>query len=374
MTGSTSSIGAVFDARGGRTSGFDYLRLGLALGVILWHGSIVGYGPEFDAALQETWLGALAGMILPMFFALSGFLVGRSLFRSSSLLDYVAARVLRIVPALTVVALLTTFVLGPLVTTLPLATYFGDTEIVRYLGNAVGITYVFLPGVFESNMIDWVNISLWTIHYEIICYGILLLLAVIGIAGSKRAFLACLVAAQVAAPLYQFLVTGDPFLDRQSYPEALMLSFFFGMGCYVFRYDIPRSPLLALVAFVAAFAISHSYDVYYLIGLPAAYLTVTLGLTDPRRIRAVLGGDYSYGIYIYAFPIQQMQVWLFPNDHAWWQNMAFSIPLSFAFAALSWHLLEKPMLARRRAVVAAIGTGLAAVTARARGRDRRTDP
>jgi peptidoglycan/LPS O-acetylase OafA/YrhL len=65
-----------FLAAQGRPGGFDYMRLILALLVICWHSVVTTYGDEFqDEVWGSGWRVAWA-VILPMFFALSGFLVG----------------------------------------------------------------------------------------------------------------------------------------------------------------------------------------------------------------------------------------------------------------------------------------------------------
>jgi peptidoglycan/LPS O-acetylase OafA/YrhL len=84
----------------------------------------------------------------------------------------------------------------------------------------------------------------------------------------------------------------------------------------------------------------------YVVPLFASYFTVYLGLLNPPRNRLVLGGDYSYGLYLYGYPIQQA-VAAFPQTREWWINLAISLPLAIVFAAGSWHLLEKRVLKLR---------------------------
>jgi peptidoglycan/LPS O-acetylase OafA/YrhL len=81
---------------------------------------------------------------------------------------------------------------------------------------------------------------------------------------------------------------------------------------------------------------------------PIAYLTVWLGLFNPRRGALIRSGDYSYPLYLYSFPIQQMLFSIVPGGRVWWINLVLAIPVTFVFAALSWHLIEKPAQAGRR--------------------------
>jgi peptidoglycan/LPS O-acetylase OafA/YrhL len=109
-------------------------------------------------------------MILPMFFALSGFLVTGSLFRTRTLTEFIALRLLRLVPALAVEVTLSAVVLGALFTSLPIGQYFSDPAFWKYFLNIAGRIHYSLPGVFQDNPIPIVNISLWTIPYELEWY------------------------------------------------------------------------------------------------------------------------------------------------------------------------------------------------------------
>ena len=144
----------------GRPSGFDYMRVVLALGVICWHSRLTSYGEGPDARhiwLVDIALFPLAIFILPMFFSLSGFLVAGSLERSRTLLTFLGLRVFRIVPALAVEVLLSALILGPLLTTMPLQSYFSDREFQSYFLNIFGDIHYSLPGVFQSNPFALVN-------------------------------------------------------------------------------------------------------------------------------------------------------------------------------------------------------------------------
>ncbi|MCI0735547.1 MAG: acyltransferase family protein, partial [Beijerinckiaceae bacterium] len=133
----------------GRPSGFDYMRLGLAVSVVLLHSFRTTYGD--DAELWETPLRPFLRVILPMFFALSGFLVAGSLERSKTMITFLGLRVIRIYPALAVEVTLSALLIGTAVTTLPLGSYFSDPLFWKYLLNAIGDVHFYLPGVFETN-------------------------------------------------------------------------------------------------------------------------------------------------------------------------------------------------------------------------------
>ena len=59
-------------------------------------------------------------------------------------------------------------------------------------------------------------------------------------------------------------------------------------------------------------------------------------------------GDYSYGIYIFGFPIQQTVTQFTPHAGFWWFNLSIALPVTLVFAATSWHAIEKPALDLRK--------------------------
>lgn len=164
---------------GGPTSGFDYLRLILAIGVLAWHSYPLTQGDVAAGQFMSGWGGALVRLILPMFFALSGFLVAASLERNT-LGTFLAFRALRIAPALVVEITLSALILGPLLTTFSIGDYFGDPRLAKYFLNVVGYIHYQLPGLFAQNIYpNVVNGSLWTVPFELECYCALVVLALL---------------------------------------------------------------------------------------------------------------------------------------------------------------------------------------------------
>ena len=169
---------------GGRSSGFDYLRMALSFLVMCWHSVSTSYEEQADFNLWAGPARPFLGLLMPMFFALSGYLVAWSLFRSKTLLKFILFRMMRIYPALFVETVLSALVLGPLLTTLSLKDYFSDPRFYSYMLNIVGDVHYFLPGLFESNPFPHVvNNQLWTIPYELLSY---LALAALSLLGLKR--------------------------------------------------------------------------------------------------------------------------------------------------------------------------------------------
>jgi peptidoglycan/LPS O-acetylase OafA/YrhL len=86
----------------------------------------------------------------------------------------------------------------------------------------------------------------------------------------------------------------------------------------------------------------------YYVAMPATYVTIYLGLLNPVRNKYLLSGDYSYGLYLYGYPVQQVFASLGPWTHHWYLNLLVSLPATFLVAGLSWHVVEKRALGLRR--------------------------
>ncbi len=335
-----------------RSRGFDYLRVGLSLAVMVWHSFFLSSLTRASA----TSFSYAVHMILPLFFALSGFLVTGSLVRTATIREFITLRVVRIMPALAVEVLLSAFVIGVIFTTLPLGDYFTDPLFFTYLRNLYGDVHFHLPGVFEQNPVFLVNVSLWTIPYELQCYAAIVVLWLLGAVPNRKWLLVALVVVtQVALPLRDWINHDFANPEKNNLPgRLLVLAFLYGVIIYFFANRIVLRAWLAGLAALLCYVFLHWAGTMYLIALPAAYLTVFLGLTNPPKIPLIMHGDYSYGIYLYAGPMQQAVLALFPTHREWWFNLGCAVIPVCLFAAFSWHVVEKPVLGQRKRIIAAV--------------------
>jgi peptidoglycan/LPS O-acetylase OafA/YrhL len=345
----------------GFTAGFDYLRIGLALAVLVWHSYILSTGSA--AHYRAGWSGPfrfLLAMILPMFFALSGFLVAGSLERTR-IHQFVVLRGLRIIPALAVEVTLSALILGAFFTTLPLWRYLTSPELGSYFGNIVGLVHFTLPGVFEHNPAPGiVNSQLWTIPFELECYFVLLFVS--AVLRDRRAFVALVVLLSLVATALAFFL--DPVSPFQPIPgRALVVSFLAGVCLHLYRDKIPCSPTVGVLATLVAAVLLQFPNTCYLAAFPVAYLTVWLGLLRPPKIPF---GDLSYGVYLFHFPIEQSVMQIFPDIGCWWRLALLALPSSVLCAWLSWNLVERPVLTRKKDVLAAVDRAYAALARQVR--------
>ena len=332
------------------TSGFDYLRLALAASVLFWHSYVVAHGHDAGAAYQASLSGAVLRLILPMFFSLSGFLVASSLERATSLPLFLSFRVLRILPALAVEVTLSAMIIGPLVTIDSPTQYFSDPLFVTYFRNLFGNIQYRLPGVFIDN--PWsstVNASLWTVPYELECYIALVVIYYLGFT-NRPIVMGALTALLSLSFLLLFRKESLAELAIDPVPgRMLVICFLAGVFIYAARSLIPyTTPFFASCAGMSVILLSWP-TLQFLAALPAAYVTVWLGLRDPPRNRFLLSGDYSYGIYLYGFVVQQCLMRL---SRGWIES---TLPLFLCalvgtslLAAFSWHVIEAPVLRFKR--------------------------
>lgn len=327
---------------------FTLVRWILASAVIFTHAFDLTGVPGGDPLLGVLGV-AVSGLAVDGFFVVSGFLVAMSLERSRSLVHFIAARVLRIYPALIVVLILSAFILGPAVTSYPIEEYALNLDTYRYvIQNLVPMSYTYdLPGVFSENPFGAaVNGSLWTIRFEIYCYALLALIAVAGLyrpLGWISVGLAALLL-HGAAIVFALLPDQGWFWHTLKQLGRLLPCFAIGVGFYLLRNKMVYSwwgCVLLVMIWVG------------LNGTPVKDLARTLALAYLIFCIAFLSAgsnapmskmpDYSYGIYIYAFPVQQTLVAM-----GWavepYLNMALTLMITVVIAALSWNFIEKPAI------------------------------
>lgn len=331
----------------GRPSGFDYLRIGLAWAIVGYHTVVTSYGVDAQTALALGPARPITASVLPMFFALSGFLVSGSLERSRTLVSFLGLRVIRIFPALAVESLIAMMIIGPLFTVYSMNMYFSDPQFRSYAYNMLGMIHYDLPGVFLSNPMSKVNGQLWTLPYELKCYVAISVFVILRIYKRHHLFIFGCLALQVYVTLMIYLTIEPDDVGVVGGP-VLVLAFLYGSLLYRIRNRIDWSFPLFVVALLASVVLLYFPVVNSLAALPMAYVTVYLGLFNPRRSSYVSGGDYSYGIFLYGFSIQQAVSAALPDMRHWWVNLIVAVPIIALVSYASWHLIEKRALALRK--------------------------
>lgn len=337
------TIGNTFDRR---HNSLNAIRLILAILVIVSHSwPTGGYGedPHIGTMTLGNW--AVAG-----FFGISGYLITASRLNSRSLLDYLWRRVLRIYPAFLVVLIVVAFIIAPITAHITgdgpwqaedAASYLLHNALLQIRQYGIGDTLSTVPYPHV-----W-NGSLWTLFYEFVCYlGIGIIASIL-----PTRWLAAIAIAGLA--LCAALTVGFEFLNLSApttvkYVAQLSGYFLGGTIIYLFRDRIRHSPWLAVAAVGVLVVLVATGITKPFAGLPVAYLMIYAGSALPLQ-RIGHTNDISYGMYIYAFPVQQVLVNVFPSQEL--QPLLFAglaTILTVPFAWASWLAIERPAMRLKR--------------------------
>lgn len=334
-----------------RENNFDFIRLFAAFCVLVSH-SYPLYGLKYEGLARLTNIDTLGGFAVTTFFILSGFLITASYDRNPNLKDYFTNRILRIIPGLAAVTLFAMFVLGPIVTTLSMGEYFNHPQTWRYLKNILMFPLDSrLPGVFaDLPYPNTVNGAPWTLPLEFTMY---LAVAVLGVSRMLNRKMLPIILALLLAVHFRIMYTHRAdivlFYMQLRYLVKFGVAFFAGAVVYVYREHIPVShtwfaaSVIALVG-CAATPFAPFGFVFFL-----PYVILYLAMVKLPYIANVgKYGDFSYGFYIYAFPIQQTYLHFFGHRYGGVGLLVGSSIVTFVFAVMSWHFVEKPALRFKR--------------------------
>jgi peptidoglycan/LPS O-acetylase OafA/YrhL len=328
--------------------GFDTLRVVLSISILFWHGIQVSSGVAAETAAWDSTIGGyFAASLLPIFFALSGFLVIGSALRTKSLRTFLTFRVLRIVPALSTEVVLSALVLGPALTVVSSAEYFSSPAFYRYFANMVGWITFTLPGVFTTNPSTAVNLSLWTIPPELTCYLFMAICIGTGMY-MNRSKMTTVMIALLCVIATRKLLSHSHLISALPAQDNLFLCFVLGNLFYLYREKVWLDWRLFLASIGCGIYCIHSGILTYLGSFLLTYSMVYIGMTKLPRLPLFSRGDYSYGIYLYGFPIQQTIAYLFPATRIWFVNALIALPIVVLLAVVSWHFIEHPALALKR--------------------------
>jgi peptidoglycan/LPS O-acetylase OafA/YrhL len=337
-----------------RLNNFDFLRITAALMVLYSHqyDLLRKSAPTFfDHRFSPGFLG------VAIFFSISGYLITQSWEHDPNIFRFALKRFLRIWPGLFVVTMLAAFVLGPIVSTFNVRTYFDDPLVVKYLRNLHMHMVFTLPGVFETNPYPKaVNGSTWTLPLEICCYACLAISGLLNfLRHPKIIFTSVIIIA-----IYQFWYYGAETNTVRNLRMEYGLSFCVGMLMWLYRniWESRRSIVTAatMVAGILIYCLGQRLLSSLVIVGP---LVVMFGTTSTPILRRFgRFGDFSYGVYIYAFVVQQVIIMYIGSNVPLELHLGMTVIISFICAFLSWYFVEKPALGLKKMIIDKIGQSL----------------
>lgn len=328
----------------GRDNNFNLIRLVAALSVFVSHTPLFTGG--MDSVSREMWL--LGRVSVWTFFAISGYLIAASFLRSQTVGAFAVARCLRIFPALAACILMTVFVVGPASTNLPTVEYLTSIETYRFIvGNMMLLGEPQeLPGVFASHPEPMVQVTFWTLKYEAICYAGVAVIGTIGTLQSKSRLALFSVVTFILVGLVLTVNDMQPgyLPEPVVYMAQFTIPFLLGVLAFAFRRFVYLNVFVFAALAGATWLLWWTPAFHALLPLTIAYGALWAAYVPSGAIRAFNGiGDYSYGIYIFGVPFQQLAISALGQQTAA-SNFIFAILPTIFLAVLSWHFLEKPML------------------------------
>lgn len=339
------TLGEILRSTQSRDNNFNLLRFCAAVAVVLAH-SFALY--DLRDSLDAVWIAFGTGMgdlAVNVFFVASGFLIARSWLSRRAIVPFVWARCVRIFPALWVSTILLVLLAGAFFSPLGFQRFIALPTTLEYVAhNATMLPTIGAEMNLPSAIGYWegaFNTPLWTLPHEIQMYAFAALLGLFGALGRGW------VVSSIAAGSFALWVAADAGLVDGSSRFRLMFHFF--AGAWVLHHasliDLRRSlwPCAGLL-FLAVLLIDHDYR-EYLLGIGTPFVVFWFAYVPQGRIRLFNKvGDYSYGTYIWAYPIQVALFYYLGDRLGVWGHVAASLGATLAVALASWHLLERRAL------------------------------
>ncbi len=343
-----------------KRNSFDSLRLIFAVLVIFSHSFPLTHGTNAREPLarlaapamvagDEITLGAVA---VWAFFTISGFLITKSWQRSSSPWSYMEKRFRRIYPGFLGAVSFCALLQGVFSAVRPreLPGWW------NFLSHAMQLQMFDTKAIFTTNPLpNVINGSLWSIPFEFWCYlGVLFLGLARMLKGCRWVVLLFLTVVACHAWIdYRHWLPGGMLLGRIfGFPLSWVrvLPFFLGgMFLALAEERVELRPSFAVVSsLLLVVATPFAYVPLIVYPIFGSYLLLYVALS-PRTLYLNLGrwGDFSYGTYLYAFPIQQLIVHASNRPVTPLQLFFLATPLSIGAGIVSWFLIERRFLSRQ---------------------------
>ena len=329
------------------SNSFDFLRFVFATTVAVSH-LITLSGVDAFLPYQIYFNSRLA---IDGFFIISGFLIAKSYENSSSIKDYIIRRIKRIVPAYVFVIIVFAFAFS-LISSYGIKDYFVNHQFWKYLGvNLVFQNYLepCLPGVFLSNNECAVNGALWTIKLEEAFYLTVPLIYWLLRKKNINHILLYSLIFVLSILYFNYFVSINKYRIAKQLPGA-MAFFCFGMLLFkYFNFFLRKKHLFVLPCLFLFFIEQYLFKTHILKPATFGFLVFYAAYSFSFLKNFGKYGDFTYGIYIYHFPLIQLftHLGLYQKHNPFFVGL-LTIAITFVLAVFSWHIIELPNLPKSR--------------------------
>ena len=326
----------------GRKNNLNFIRFIAAVMVIFGHSYAATLSYKMGDPICRLTKNQLdfGGLAVSIFFVYGGFLIAKSMERLKETKKYFKARIIRIFPPLIFVTFVATFIMGPLVTVLPLSRYFSDYATYRYLLNSLMILIHDLPGVFIDNINTSVNGPLWTLPVEFSCYIMCYFFYKLKLLDEKIAKYTVIPAIIFYYIMYVSLS------DMPIIREALrpIMLFYVGMIYYVYRNKVKfeYKYLIISLIFLIVGSVADIMQFAIIVFLP--YILFCIGYGTTRKLEHFGEKmEISYGIYLFGWPVQQCVVFFLGKETLPLIVFIIAVPIAIICGVITFNLVEKPI-------------------------------
>ena len=337
---------------------FGFLRLLFAYLVIFSHSSELVYiNPSKDLLYTLTGSLTFGWLAVDGFFLISGYLIYQSYENSKKISNYVLKRVLRIYPGFIVASFLSIIFVVSVTNNWSILTKFDLYDWVRLVLKTFGLSTPYLSGLVMNASLQQINDSMWTIRYEFICYLLVPLIALI--APTKKsvsilalAFISTLI--YITAYDIKLVLRNSTFFDTFQF-FRLSSAFLIGACFYIYRDAVTWDKKYNSFCCVALVTVWFVNVTFFEIGLIVfgSYLLFNFAFNFKNKMIEKVGSktDISYGVYLYAWPIQIAIIQYYSSINPWLLS-AMTIILSTICGYISWICVEKPFINMKKKLIA----------------------
>lgn len=324
-----------------RSNNLSLIRFISAIFVIVCHAYPLSQGKNFVDPLLEISNGTISfgSMAVAVFFISSGLLITKSIEKYNKAHIYFRARIIRIIPPLAFTTIISVIILGVFFSKLNIYDFFVSTATYKYLLNMILIPIHSLPGVFTSNVYGGVvNGALWTLPVEFMCYILLFFTYKLGLIKNK--YFKYTVFPIIIIFVMMNLVKNQFIMVLISYTQPVFM-FYMGVLFYVYSDRISLNLkyfLLSVIGFIITVVIGYAWS-GLLFFFPYIIIYLSFGINQIHDFANNLG-LISYGIYLCAFPIQQIVVAMQGGSMNPITNLIISTPIAIIVGIIIYYFSE----------------------------------